>query len=125
MAHRGRKNADDALLLAIACGATVESAAAKAGVSTRTATRRMADAEFQKRLRAFRSDMVQRTMGSLTAAGQEAVRTLLELMKNSTPNVRLGAVRTALEMGIKLREVADMEERLAALEARMPSQPAI
>lgn len=122
MAHRGRKNADDALLLAVACGVTVENAAAKAGVSTRTATRRMADPTFQKRLRAMRLDMVQRTMGALTAAGQEAVRTLLELLKGSTPSVRLGAVRMVLEMGIKMREVADLEERLAALEEQLAAK---
>jgi len=122
VAHRGRKNADDALLLAVACGVTVENAAAKAGVSTRTATRRMADPTFQKRLRAMRLDMVQRTMGALTAAGQEAVRTLLELLKGSTPSVRLGAVRMVLEMGIKMREVADLEERLAALEEQLAAK---
>jgi hypothetical protein len=124
MAHRGRKNADEVLLLAIACGATVENAAAKAGVSTRTATRRMADPAFQKRLRAIRLEMVQRTMGTLTASGQEAARTLLELMKSSTPSVRLGAVRLALEMGIKMREVADLEGRLAALESQAAAEPA-
>jgi hypothetical protein len=122
VAHRGRKNADDALLLAVACGVTLENAAAKAGVSTRTATRRMADPTFQKRLRAMRLDMVQRTMGALTAAGQEAVRTLLELLKGSTPSVRLGAVRMVLEMGIKMREVADLEERLAALEEQLAAK---
>jgi hypothetical protein len=122
VAHRGRKNADDALLLAVACGVTLENAAAKAGVSARTATRRMADPTFQKRLRAMRLDMVQRTMGALTAAGQEAVRTLLELLKGSTPSVRLGAVRMVLEMGIKMREVADLEERLAALEEQLAAK---
>jgi hypothetical protein len=122
VAHRGRKNADDALLMAIACGATVENGAAKAGVSTRTATRRMADPVFRKRLRALRLDMVQRTMGALTASGQEAARTLLELMKASTPSVRRGAVRLVLEMGIKMRELADLEERLGALEEQMASK---
>ena len=118
MAHRGRKNADEALAMALACGATVESAAAKAGVSRRTATRRLADPAFQGRLRALRADMLQRTTGALTAAGQEFVRALFELLKDSSPTVRLGAIRCGLEYGVKLRENADLEERIAALEQR-------
>ena len=119
MAHRGRKNADEALLQALACGATVETAAAKAGVSRRTATRRLADPEFQARLRAFRSDLVQRTAGALTAAGQEFVRALFELLKDSSSSVRLGAIRCGLEYGARLRESGDLEERVAALEQRV------
>ena len=56
--------------------------------------------------------------------GQEAVRALLELLKSSTPSVRLGAIRTAFEMAIKIREAADLEGRLAALEQQMASKPA-
>ena len=124
MARPIRKAVDRALLQALACGATVENAAAKAGVSPRTATRRMADPVFQNRLRQVRSDMLQRTSGALTAMGQEAARALLELLKSSTPSVRLGAIRTAFEMAIKIREAADLEGRLAALEQQMASKPA-
>jgi hypothetical protein len=60
MAHRGRRQADDALLMALACGATVENAARQAGVSLRTAHRRMADESFRQRLQALRDDMVWR-----------------------------------------------------------------
>jgi hypothetical protein len=117
VAHRGRKSADEALLLALACGATVESAARAAGVSSRTAHRRLADPGFHGRVQQVRSDMVQRTSGTLTAAAAESVRTLLELQKAPTPAaVRLGAARAILEMGMRLRELADVEERLTALE---------
>jgi hypothetical protein len=117
MPQRGRRNADQALLVALACGATVEAAARTAGVSPATVYRRQQDPEFQKRVQEFRSDMVQRTAGMLTAAAMEAVKTLLELQKTTVPAaVRLGAARSVLEIGIKVREVADLEERLAALE---------
>jgi hypothetical protein len=53
----------------------------------------------------------------LTAAASESIRTLLELLQSVNPAaVRLGAARTILDMGIKMREVADLEERLTALE---------
>jgi hypothetical protein len=120
MAHRGRQQADDALLLALACGATVENAARQAGVSPRTAHRRMADESFRQRLQGLRADMVQRTSGALTAAATEAVRTLVELLRPAAPAaVRLGAARSVLEIGLKVRETAELEHRLAALEERL------
>ena len=117
MAQKGKRNADHQLLLALACGASVENAARQAGVSESTAYRRLADSDFSQRLKDLRADMVQRTAGALTAAATEAVRTLLELQKPSAPPaVRLGAARSVLEIGMKVREVADLEERLTALE---------
>ena len=120
MAQRGRRNADHKLLMAFACGATVESAARQAGVSESTAHRRLEDPAFRQQLQAMRADLVQRTAGALTAASTESVRTLLELQKPSAPPaVRLGAARSILEIGIKLREAADLEERLSALEQQL------
>ncbi len=117
MANRRRKKADDALLLALACGASVDQAASKCQLSTRTVYRRLENQEFGRRVQALRADMVQRTAGALTAAGGESVRTLLELLKPPVPYpVRLGAARAMLELGNKLREAVDLEERLAALE---------
>ena len=120
MSRTGRRNTDHQLLMALACGVTVENAARQAGISTATAYRRLADPDFLQRLRALRADMVQRTAGTLTAASGESVRTLLELQKPSAPPaVRLGAARSVLEIGIKMREAADLEERLSALEQQL------
>ncbi len=120
MAHKGRKNADDALLLALACGATQDQAAAKAGVSRSTVARRLEDPAFRKRLAETKADMVCRTGSHLSAGGTQAVKTLLELMERSVaPSVRLGAARAVLELGLKVREAAEFEVRLAALEERL------
>ena len=59
MAANGRKNADDALVLYLAAGLTVEAAARKARVSPRTAHRRLADAGFRQRVTEARAEMVQ------------------------------------------------------------------
>ncbi len=124
MAHRGRKGADEALLLALACGATVEAAAQSVGLSERTAYRRLTNPTFRHRLQALRADMVQRTAGMLTAASMEAVKTLLALQKESIPAaVRLGAARSVLELGMKVRETAELEQRLRALEERLAGSP--
>ncbi len=125
MSQKGRRAADDGLLMALACGATVEAAAAKAGVSASTAYRRLNEPAFRRRLREVRADMVQRTAGMLTAAAGESVKALLALQKEAVPAaVRLGAARAVLEIGMRLREVCDLEQRLAALEERLATGPA-
>jgi len=119
-----RKKSEDSLLLALACGATLDAAARQCGVSERTIYRRLEDPKFKKRLERVRADMVGRTSGMLTAAGCEAIRTLLTLQKDSTPTVRLGAARTTLEIGLKMRQMVDLEQRMAELEAMVASQDA-
>ncbi len=117
MASPQRKKNEDPLLLALACGATVEAAARQCGLSDRTVYRRLQDPEFQKKLENVRADMIQRSAGMLTAAAGEAVRTLLALQKDSIPAaVRLGAARAVLEVGMKLRQMVELEQRLAELE---------
>jgi hypothetical protein len=112
------------LLLALACGATLEGAGRQAGVSESTVRRRVKEPDFQRRLQALRADMVQRTSGALTAAGTESVRTLLDLQKPVSPAaVRLGAAKAVLELGMKVRETAELEQRLTALEEHVATAP--
>jgi hypothetical protein len=125
MAGKGRRSADEPLLVALACGATVQAAAQKVGLSLATVYRRLQEAGFKQRLQELRADMVQRTAGMLTAAAGEAVKTLLALQKDTTPAaVRLGAARAILEIGLKVRDATELEERLAALEQRLAQQQA-
>src|SRR5215831_9529191 len=118
MARRCGKQAEQALLLALAYGATVENAARKAGISERTAYRRLDNAAFVQQLQQLRADMVQRTAGMLTGAGLGAVKTLVDLQQDGTVSatVRRRAARDVLELAIKYRETADLEERVATLE---------
>jgi len=109
--------ADEKLLPALACGATKENAARQAGVSLSTVKRRMDDPDFCRQLQAVRADILHRACAALTAASTEAVRTLLDLLKPSSPHaVRLGAARSVLEIGMKVRVVVELEERMTALE---------
>jgi hypothetical protein len=121
---RAKKQTDEALLASLACGATVEQAARAAGMSPRTAHRRLKDPDFRQRLQDRRAEITQRTIGMLTAAGLESVKTLITLQTGTTPAaVRLGAARSVLELGIKLRENAELTERIAALEAQAAGAP--
>jgi hypothetical protein len=117
MASGSRRQADDALILALACGSTAEAAAAKAGVSRSTVQRRLADPAFQRKLADARADMVGRATGMLTAAAMEAVKTLLDLQgKTVAPSARLGAAKAVLEIGNRLRLEGELVGRLAAVE---------
>jgi hypothetical protein len=119
-----RKTSNDALLLALACGGTVENAARKVGLTERSVYRRMADPAFREQVTRTRAEIVQRTAATMAAAGMEAVKTLVELMHTDQPaSVRLGAARSVLELGLKLRESGEFEERLARLEQELGQRP--
>ena len=114
---RGRHGADDALALSLACGATIESAAAKAGVSFSTVNRRLSDPVFRAKIQAVRNDMTHRATAMLTAASLEAVKTLLDLQGKDVAGVtRLGAARSVLEIGSRLRMESELISRLEATE---------
>jgi hypothetical protein len=122
MAHRGRKNADEVFLTALACGSTVEHAAQKAEIGRRTAHRRLQDVEFQRRLSQVKSDMHKRATAMLTAASMEAVKTLLGLQESSMPpGIRLGAARSILEIGNRFRDSTELLERMEAIERQLGS----
>jgi hypothetical protein len=117
VAHRGRRNADEALALALASGQTLRDAAAATGVAERTATRRWADPAFRQRVVELRGGMVNRAAGRMADGMTGAADTLRALLQAEGESVRLGAARALLELGTKLRESVELEERLQALEA--------
>src|SRR5690349_19789268 len=87
-----RKKGETQLILAFACGATVESAARQCGLSARTVYHRLEDPDFRQQINDLKADMVQRAAAMLTAASTESVKTLVELQKPAQPAaVRLGA----------------------------------
>src|SRR5262245_9420848 len=65
MAENGRRKGDGALVLALAGGLTVRDAAHAAGVGERTATRRLADPDFRRRVSHVRAEMVERALGKM------------------------------------------------------------
>ena len=125
MPRKSNRAAEQVLLTALAFGATVENAARKAGIGERTAYRRLADPDFRARLSQARQEAVVRTAGMLTGAAVGSVKTLVDLQQDASvpAAVRRGAARDVLEMAVKYRESAEMEHRVAAIEARLSRQP--
>src|SRR5215831_11446845 len=121
MARPIRTAVDRALLQALACGATVENAARKAGVCERTVYRRLEDPAFCRRVQELRTEMMQRTTGMLTGAGMGSVKVLVDLQSDVAmpAGVRRRSARDVLELSLKFREATELEQRLAAVEARL------
>jgi hypothetical protein len=114
-----RKKAETELVLALACGATPEQAAQKTSVSVRTVYRRLTETAFRAQVSDLRAKMLERAAAMLTAAGLVSVKTLTKLQESAvSESVRLGAARSTIELGCKMREAVDFNERLTALEAR-------
>src|SRR5262249_55802340 len=112
MADCGRqKRADEFLLLAVAAGPTLRGAAPGAGISERTATRRIADPNFRRRITELRAEMVNRALGCMADSMTDAADTLRRLLKAPADNVKLGAARSLLELGAKLRDSVEVEDR--------------
>lgn len=88
---------DNAIAMAIVCGATPAKAAAAAGVTEDLVRDRLKVSRVRRHIERLRRDNLRRTARALNAAAAEAVRTLLELQKSTTPaGVRLGAAKAVL-----------------------------
>jgi hypothetical protein len=118
VAGSGRRNADEALALALASGQTLRAGAAAAGVAERTATRRWADPAFRRRVGELRGELVGRALGRMADGMADAADVLRQLLAAQSESVRLGAARALLELGVRLRESVELESRLVELERR-------
>ncbi len=114
-----RRNADAALVAALAGGATVRDAAAEAGIGEATAHRRLKEPAFRKWVDDARAEVIAGAVARLGAASTKAVATLEGLLAADSEAVKLGAARAILDAALKWREHQDLTERVAALEAQL------
>ena len=113
MKRNGIRRGDDVLVAALVAGETVQDAASMAGVSVRTAFRRLADTDFQARLETARADIRDRATAKLTESLFLAIDTLDDLMRDGPPTVRLDASKVVLEFarGRQRAEAVDQTTR--------------
>ncbi len=112
----GRHQVDDLIITAIAGGATYAEAGKQANVTERTVANRMADPGFRQRVAEVRSRLLEQTAAGLTASGLHAVGALDRLLDAESESVQLGAAKALIELGAKVREGHDLEQRITALE---------
>jgi hypothetical protein len=107
------------LLAILAAGTSASEAARRTGISRRTICRRLKDPAFQAELLRLRRRMLDRCIGAVTKSSIQAARTLAQLLDPGVgENTRLGAARALLERAFHLRETFELEQRIAALEAK-------
>ncbi len=100
---------DDQLFQALVSGCHIENAASIAGISVRTAYRRLADPVFKQQLQDARQSLRESILAKLSDAGHDAVGTLWELMQ------------TADDEGIRLRAAKAVLDSLRGFHAESPT----
>jgi hypothetical protein len=114
----------DGLIQALAAGQTVAAAARLAGLSERTAYRRLGDPAVQAQVRTARADLFARVVGQLTGSLTAAVDTLVRNLDADQPSVQVRAAVALLDHAVKLRDSEELERRVAALELLLDPPPA-
>jgi hypothetical protein len=108
-------------IAALLTQSTAEGAAKKAKVAYRTLKRWLSDATFTAAYRLERRRLVEHSVARMQQATVYAVTELLVLLKDGSEATRLAAAKTLLEHSRDAVEVAEVMQRLEALEARLLS----
>jgi len=97
----------------------IRSAAGKVSVNERTLYRWLANPIFRAELVKAEGDMIDAATRNLLQLQQPAIETIQTILncEEASPNTRLRAAQTVLDYLIKLRELRNLENRLAAMEA--------
>ena len=108
----------EAAIAALLSAGTIEQAAQIAGISGKTLHNWMAQADFAAAYRAARQQVVEQAIGTLQAATNQAVNTLVKNLDCGKPSVEVTAANSLLERSTAAIEQFDILSRLEALEAQ-------
>jgi hypothetical protein len=108
---------------AIACllrADSIEAASAECGVSTRTFTRWLQQKDFTDQLRLAKNRLIDVAINEVIASAKGAANTLRSISADpgAPPSARVSASKAILLITIEAAQVADIENRLQALEAK-------
>jgi hypothetical protein len=114
--HRG----EAALLTGLLAGQTLSEAARSARIAPNTARRILEQPRVRQALAAARGRAIEEAVTVLASQATRAAQALVELAEHATQEqVKLAAATRVVELALKGRDLLDVEERLAALEAQM------
>jgi hypothetical protein len=88
---------DDRLFAAIVSGCHIENAARVAGISQRTAYRRLSDPAFRSQVQSARQDLRESILARLADAGHDAISSLWGLLQSDDESIRLKAAKVLLD----------------------------
>ena len=108
-------------LAALLAETTIRDAAKAAGLGETTLYRYLRDPDFRAELQARQSELIAAAVASLAGLTGDAVGTLRAAMAdpNATTSAKVRAASLILDHVQKLTTFAELETRLAALEARL------
>ncbi len=97
--------------------ASYEEAARQADISPKQIFEWLKDPVFKQELKSQRSTMFCNSLSYLKAGMQKAAETLISLLDNEDPRIKLQASEKVLSLSFKAAELYDIEERLVYVEA--------
>ena len=101
---------------------TIQEAATTAQIAERTLYRWMQDAGFQAAVFAAEGELIDGATRRLLRLQDSAIDVLDDLLTATGDGVKLRAAQTVLDHLLRLRELRDIESRLAALELALQQQ---
>ena len=107
------------LVLRAGCRGLHRNGRRKAGCSRRTVFRRLKDPEFVRAVATARGQILSRATSRLARTSTQAVDTLEKLLDDGNPGVRRMAAKSLLDSLARLTDLAEVEERIAELEAAL------
>src|SRR4051794_31647127 len=104
----------ETVALALAAGRSLREAGNECKVGETTIKRWLTDLAFLRRVGEIRAEMTSQALGRLVEGMASAADTLGFLCrKGKSEQVRLGAARALIELGVKLRDSVELEGRIA------------
>jgi hypothetical protein len=114
-----RPEKDVTLALALAAGASQADAARQAGLTDRTARRKLARPGFRRLVAELRGELIARALGRLADNMTRAADALAGLLDSDDDRLRLRTARALLSLGLRLRDSVDLSERVRELEEEL------
>jgi hypothetical protein len=119
MAGGSKETRREAAIVALLAEATIEKAAAKAGVSLATLKRWLRDPVFAGAFRAARRELVETAITRLQQTTTSAVSTLYESLHAPQSAVRVRAAAIILEQSLRATELVDLQQQVDELRAAL------
>jgi hypothetical protein len=107
---------EEELVQALAGGATAPEAAEQAGVGKENVHHRLTDPDFRRAVSRARGRMFDAAYGRLVGLAGQATGIFKRLMESDQPSVARRAAKAVLELGPRLREATEVDERITRLE---------
>jgi len=113
------------LALRVAKGTSVRQAARQVRISETSAYKWHSQPEFQQRVAELRAQILDETVGTLTANLPKAASDLAKLSraKGTSPKQKIDAIHELFTQAVSMRAFSDLEARLLKLERKGDDKP--